>query len=216
MRPEKPVPTNYFNPVDQRVLAESAVNFLLRQEPIPLSGLERFNGAGVYLLFYSGPHAAYTELSRLNSNKAARLPIYVGKADPKGTRQGGDPDSLGSYAAFTRIKQHIEKIEATELDISDFYIKYVVLDFVWIGLVEATLINHFRPLWNSTINGFGNKIVGAGRANQKASKWDVLHPGTGWTRTLKESGHVYEDLVKKAQSHIGEMINDLRPEEIES
>ena len=49
-----------------------------------------------------------------------------------------------------------------------------------IGTVEAALIRLYTPLWNSSIDGFGNHDPGKGRYNQAKSDWDVFHPGRKW------------------------------------
>jgi hypothetical protein len=50
--------------------------------------------------------------------------------------------------------------------------------------VEAALIRKHLPLWNTTVDGFGNHTPGAGRYNQSPSEWDVLHPGRTWVMRL--------------------------------
>jgi Eco29kI restriction endonuclease len=48
----------------------------------------------------------------------------------------------------------------------------------FIPLCESLLIDRYTPIWNKVIDGFGNKVVGAGREQeQQKSMWDVLHPG---------------------------------------
>jgi Eco29kI restriction endonuclease len=49
-----------------------------------------------------------------------------------------------------------------------------------IGTVEAALIRHYKPIWNTKIDGFGNHDPGAGRYNQAKSEWDIIHPGRSW------------------------------------
>ena len=51
------------------------------------------------------------------------------------------------------------------------------MDDIWIPLGENVLIEKFQPLWNRVIDGFGIKTPGKGRAAQKRSSWDALHPG---------------------------------------
>jgi Eco29kI restriction endonuclease len=50
-----------------------------------------------------------------------------------------------------------------------------------IGTIEAALIQLHRPLWNTTLDGFGNHDPGRGRYQQAKSDWDVIHPGRAWT-----------------------------------
>jgi len=53
-----------------------------------------------------------------------------------------------------------------------------------ISTVEAELIRRYNPLWNSTIDGFGNHDPGSGRYAQAPSEWNVLHPGRAWATKL--------------------------------
>jgi len=66
-----------------------------------------------------------------------------------------------------------------------------------IGTVEAALIRYYFPLWNSTVDGFGNHDPGSGRYEQAVSDWDVLHPGRGWAERLSGAGLPKEEIEKK-------------------
>jgi hypothetical protein len=64
------------------------------------------------------------------------------------------------------------------LKVEDFFCRYLVLKDFFIPLCESLLIDRYVPIWNKVIDGFGNKVVGAGREEQQQkSMWDVLHPG---------------------------------------
>jgi hypothetical protein len=67
--------------------------------------------------------------------------------------------------------------------------------------VEAELIRRFQPLWNATIDGFGNHDPGAGRYNQANSDWDVIHPGRPWAKKLKGTPTILEDVIAKVHRH---------------
>lgn len=56
---------------------------------------------------------------------------------------------------------------------------------VWISLAERFLIEHYRPIWNTVIDGFGNHDPGMGRRNMKRPRWDILHPGREWAERLR-------------------------------
>lgn len=56
-----------------------------------------------------------------------------------------------------------------------------------IGTVEAALIRHYHPLWNTVVDGFGNHDPGSGRYNQEISEWDIVHPGRSWARKCATS-----------------------------
>ena len=66
-----------------------------------------------------------------------------------------------------------------------------------IGTVEAALIRNYYPLWNSTVDGFGNHDPGSGRYEQAVSDWDVLHPGRGWAERLNGTGLSKEEIENK-------------------
>ena len=79
-----------FNPLSKPNLANSIVTELLKRAPVPLEELDRFDGAGVYAIYYVGDFAPYAPLSKANRNTRWRAPIYVGKASPKGGRKGSE------------------------------------------------------------------------------------------------------------------------------
>jgi len=63
---------------------------------------------------------------------------------------------------------------------------------------EAAMIRHFQPAWNRVIDGFGIHDPGGGRAQQRRSVWDCLHPGRTFTKKLPNADEVLEaDLKKK-------------------
>jgi hypothetical protein len=82
------------------------------------------------------------------------------------------------------LKEHGRSISVGEgLEISDFHCRLMILEGKesdLIGTVEAALIRHYLPLWNTVIDGFGNHDPGKGRYEQAKSDWDVCHPGRAW------------------------------------
>jgi hypothetical protein len=160
-------------------LASSIENAILKRPCEPLSHTDAVEGAGVYAIYYRGPFPHYARLAELNRETCVQ-PIYVGKAIPKGGRKGGlsTPESATRTALSSRLRKHAGTIRATKtLDIEDFRFRYIVLDDIWIPLGENILIETFKPLWNIAVDGFGIKDPGQGRAAQRRSPWDVLHPG---------------------------------------
>lgn len=151
-------------------------------QPLPPS--ERFLGTGVYALYYTGKFKLYKPLYNLNRTEYS-MPIYVGKAVPRGWRQGRNISSgVSSYELYNRLIDHIHSIENSEnLNIEDFCCRFMILENAaagMIGTVEAALIRHYMPIWNCCIDGFGNHDPGSGRYNQARSDWDILHPGREW------------------------------------
>jgi hypothetical protein len=58
----------------------------------------------------------------------------------------------------------------------------------------------FSPLWNRILDGFGIHDPGKGRHKQKASSWDILHPGRSWTTKLK-TGRTTQDILQMLEVH---------------
>ncbi|MEG0333575.1 MAG: Eco29kI family restriction endonuclease [Akkermansia sp.] len=166
-------------------LIKDAVRFFNGTPIVDLPLPERFEGTGVYSLYYTGKnniYRRYFEANRISYDK----PIYIGKAVPCGWRQSriSDSDSTRQFELYRRISEHVRNIDlAHDLNISDFHCRFIVFESTgsdMIGTVEASLIKLYNPLWNSAVDGFGNHDPGAGRYQQAKSDWDVLHSGRSW------------------------------------
>ncbi len=184
-----------YDPLHYDNLAQSIVGALLGGPEVPLPPAESFEGAGVYAIYYHGGFSGYSPIAGMTKVP----PIYVGKAVPGGARKGGRRTSTKS-ALCQRLKEHSESIELAEnLDLGDFTCRYLVVIPVWITLAERFLIEHYQPVWNVAIDGFGNHDPGSGRSSMKRPRWDILHPGRPWAAKLaaKESDtQVLERLLK--------------------
>ncbi len=189
-----------YNPLDKQHLAESAANALLKQEPETLPP-EPFEGAGIYAIYYLGDFDAYRTLAEINREQL-EAPIYVGKADPKGGRRGGDWDAPAGPALSDRLRKHGRSVEqAQNLDVGDFRCRCLVLDDVWVRMAEKMLISWYKPLWNVVVDGFGNNDPGNRRATQYRSPWDILHPGRPWSVKLAEGEATADDVRTKIAAH---------------
>lgn len=176
-----------FNPLDKKNLGESVAQALLEQPPVRLPDVQKFRGAGVYAVYYSGKFPAYKPLAEANAGGRPATPIYVGKAVPAGARKGGDLEADPKFALYDRLQDHAKSIEQAEnLEVRDFCCRYLVVDDIWIPLGEALLIARFSPLWNKVIDGFGNHDPGKGRNEGLRPRWDVLHPGRPWAARCKD------------------------------
>lgn len=173
-----------YNPLEKQNLGKSVADSLIKQKPVPLGSIQRFSGAGVYAIYYTGAFDAYSKLHEWNTSADdLNVPIYVGKAVPTGGRKGNiDPEiSAKGTALFSRLDEHRKSIEqVANLEIDDFWCRYLVVDDIWIPLGETLLIQRHRPIWNSLIDGFGNHDPGAGRYNGARPNWDTLHTGRDW------------------------------------
>lgn len=180
---------------------------MLSQKAASLGTLERFNGAGVYAIYYTGKFDAYLPLAQWNRDNHLQAPIYVGKAIPPGARKGGfGLDDSPNQALFNRIAEHAESIKlASNLNIEDFHCRYLVVDDIWIPLGESLLIARFTPVWNKLIDGFGNHDPGKGRYNGLCPRWDVLHPGRPWAvkcqPRIETTDQIKNDIAEYFRSH---------------
>lgn len=169
----------------------------------PMPPLEDFEGAGVYALYFIGKKGIYKifhEINRLDY----RQPIYIGKAVPRGWRQGRISTS-SSHELYRRLCDHTKSIEAaSNLDISDFLCRFMILENAasnMIGTVEAALIRNYQPLWNCIVDGFGNHDPGSGRYNQERSEWDTMHPGRIWASRCVESSKSLDDILSNVKRY---------------
>jgi len=191
-----------YNPLAKQNLGKSVAEALLIKpmEPLPPTS---FEGAGIYAIYYLGDFPHYRELAESCKPSETAIPIYVGKAVPKGSRKGLlGLDGKPSRALFNRLQEHADTIDsASNIKLADFRCRYLTVDDIWIPLGEALLIETFRPLWNIAVDGFGNHDPGSGRHEGKNSSWDVLHPGRSWATRLKP-GKSPELILKMIRDHL--------------
>lgn len=160
-------------------------------------------GAGIYAIYYLGQFPAYEPAALPQLSDPSKPPLYVGKAIPKGGRKGGlSKDVANSNALKSRLEKHARTIKSADnIDLSDFYFRFLAVDDVWIPLGENVLIERFKPIWNVVVDGFGNNDPGKGRYAQMKSSWDLLHPGREWAKRLSEPKFTYEQVLSKIKDH---------------
>lgn len=186
-----------YDPLSVEELDRNAARKLMEYPSAELPPLAPFNGVGVYTIHYRGAFAPYAEMPDDE-------PIYVGKAELRGRRQGRVIEAHPSPVLHKRLGEHSDSIRAVDnLNLQDFRCRWLVLDPVWIGLTEQVLIATYRPTWNSVVDGFGNHDPGAGRRNQKRSLWDTLHPGRRWAEKLRESQFNADEIMNSVADHRG-------------
>jgi hypothetical protein len=203
MRVEPP-----YNPLDKNNLGVSVADALLARSVEPLQLPEPFIGAGIYAIYYVGGFPAYKPISDDNQNSKFKAPIYVGKAVPAGARKGGyGLDVSPGTVLYKRLVEHAESIDQAEnLNVKDFYCRYLAVDDIWIPLGESLLIEMFSPLWNVLIDGFGNHDPGKGRSNQQRSSWDVLHPGRHWAAKLQPNKKSAQKILEQVQEFLARKV----------
>lgn len=191
-------------------LARELVEFFDHQRTHPMTELGERRSAliqytGVYALYYTGEHPLYRSIKATN-DEGTSLPIYVGKAVPRGARTGviKEEGKTASPSAnlYARLREHRNSIDQVEnFSLEDFQFRVVAMEVNLVSWGEALLIGHFQPPWNQVISGFGIHDPGGGRAEQQRSVWDRLHPGRTAARRLPEASSVdereYVDLIEE-------------------
>lgn len=197
-----------YNPLDKRHLAESIQRRFLQ---VPVANLSddgarsSTRGAGVYALYYSGDFVEYHKISLRNRSASGSLPIYVGKAIPPGGRVGGINQATRAVGAIRdRLRRHAQSIDQSlNLNVDDFQFRSLVVDDVWIPLGENMLIESFKPLWNTSLSGFGSNPTGEPRSGQKVSRWDTLHPGRAGAG--QASGEALDRVLDIVRSYVASL-----------
>ena len=190
----------FHSPAFQRIVDE-AISFFAHTPVHSLPPPGPFSGCGVYGLYYAGSNTLYTEIS----DPSCLRPIYVGKAVPTGWRAARTRDA-DAPNLYTRLREHTRSIEqAANLEVEEFCCRFAILAGVEADLlvpVEAELIRRYRPLWNTTVDGFGNHDPGSGRYDQAKSQWDVLHPGRPWVERLTGRSPEQREVEAQVRAHL--------------
>jgi len=176
-------PVNYpkfiFDPSNPQIIGELIARTLLLQPAMPLAGIGKFYGSGVYAIYYRGDFPAYKPISATDN------PIYVGKADPA-TLHAETVEQQGDGLS-TRLLDHRRSISAANnLSLDNFDCRYLVVKSAWQETAEDYLIALFKPIWNNEMKvcyGFGKHGDAAKTRANRRSPWDTLHPGRKWATT---------------------------------
>lgn len=198
----------HFDPLDYDNLGASIARALDERPVEPLEQLQRFDGAGIYALYYTGDHPAYKLLAAANSTAPGTWAIYIGKADAENARKG-DPEQTNKPVGsklFLRIRKHFASIDAAEnLDVGDFQVRALAVAPTWIPLAEVVAIRMHNPVWNVIVDGLGNHDPGAGRYKGMRPRWDTLHPGRSWAPKLAKRPEapldIQQDIVQYLATH---------------
>lgn len=195
-----------FDPLSYSNLGAATAEALFERDPVPMSEIPSFKGEGIYAIYYVGDFEPYQRLSAANAGNRWKMPIYVGKADPPGGREGAAPiPQAGQMVSQdrplkNRLRHHVLSINAAHnLNIEHFWCKFLLVNQVWVGLAETMMISRLSPIWNTPITGFGNNAPGAGRGGQAQSRWDALHPGRRWAEGLPVRDETADDIAAEAR-----------------
>lgn len=197
-----------YNPLDKAHLAESIQRRFLQSTVMPLAdegARSKAKGAGVYALYYTGDFVEYAKIANENEGDLWSLPIYVGKAIPPGGRVGGLSQALKAVGALRdRLRRHAQSIgQVSNLRLQDFSFRSLVIDDIWIPLGENMLIESFKPLWNTSLSGFGSNPTGGPRATQAVSRWDTMHPGRSGAG--QATGSELNEVVVLVREYVAEL-----------
>jgi hypothetical protein len=193
-----------YNPLHKENLGRSVAEAMLEQRIHGLGDLTRFEGAGIYAIYYSGKFSCYDVIAKQNREDKFERPIYVGKAVPSGARKGNV--QAGGTPLFGRLQEHAESVKAAKnLDVADFHCRFLVVDDIWIPLGESLLIARFAPVWNRLVDGFGNHDPGSGRHKGMCSRWDTLHPGRAWVRNLQPRNETADQIKADIKAYLAAM-----------
>jgi hypothetical protein len=139
-----------YDPLDLRTLAESMVKVVLEQRVYPLGEVPSFEGAGVYVIYYTGSYDPYKSIAQRNKGSKWDQPIYVGEAARKGGRKGGVlAVGPAGKVLLSRLKNHVDSIRGTKnLKVEDFFCRFLVLKDFFIPLCESLLVGEYAPNWS--------------------------------------------------------------------
>lgn len=188
-------------------LVKDAIRFFNGTPVHTLPPPESFLGTGVYALYYIGRNPLYKRYADLN-RLSYDYPIYVGKAVPKGWRQARSSDNTlnQSRELISRLREHGRSISlGADLLLEDFMCRFVIFEDEgsdMISTIEAALIKLNRPLWNTSVDGFGNHDPGSGRYEQAKSDWDVIHEGRLWANKCNGKHAEKSAVISKINNHL--------------
>lgn len=197
--------TKHFDPLDYDNLGASIARALEESPVVPLLSLKRFDGAGIYALYYTGSHPAYAPLAECNRESPGSWALYIGKAEAENSRKG-DPNQVRSSVGpklYNRISNHLKSIEAaTNIDAADFQVRALAVAPTWIPLAEVVAIRLHHPVWNVLVDGLGNHDPGAGRYKGMRPRWDTLHPGRAWADRLQPRMETPDDVQQDTINYL--------------
>lgn len=193
------VPTGVFDPADPKVVGRIVALAFLAQPRLSLEAIgdDRFYGAGVYGLYYTGNYAPYKPIV------SKEHPIYVGKADPA-TQTAKTVRDQGEKLA-SRLKDHKKSVtKADNLRASDFECRILVVASGYQDAAEKHLINLYKPVWNKETKiayGIGKHGDAPTTRGNKRSPWDTLHSGRNWAIGTTKDQLSADAILLKLKDH---------------
>ncbi|MFF2189719.1 Eco29kI family restriction endonuclease [Streptomyces sp. NPDC058155] len=188
-------PERHFNPLRRENLIRSVASALSAVAPVPLEDLSRkFDGLGVYALYYVGPNPLYRPVSQ----SSCETPVYIGRAERGGTRLSGAEGR--SDILWMRLERHRRTLRrAIDLAPEDFRVRHLLTDDLFIAGAEQLAIKDHLPVWNVALPGFG-KHVSRGFAD-RTPPWYILHHGAVLDRAAPAAEDI-EVWTRRVRHHL--------------
>lgn len=183
----------YYDPLSTAGLTAVICQKFEEQVPCPVVNLPRFEGAGLYAIYYKGTkEPLYVPLVGL------LIPVYVGSAQSHSSATGSAARS--STPLWARVKQHAHSIDQSGLDVNEFEVRLLRMPDVHIDLGENGLRVGYKPVWNAIFKGFGSHEQGSRTRSGTQSAWDAAHPGRARThgKSRPSTKVIKEELNAKA------------------
>lgn len=190
-----------YDPLRRVNLGRSVQWALLARSPVQLDRIPVFDGCGIYALYYAGPLPLYASISSADCG----VPIYVGKADPKGGRKGLNVTPAWEGRKLrSRLLIHGRKLDASnDFQASQFFARYLPADDLFTPMAERLMIASFRPVWNLVLDGFGvNRQGGRREAEQLRPAWHELHRGVAWAESMTPHHVPATELSMRVSLHL--------------
>ncbi|MFJ8040292.1 Eco29kI family restriction endonuclease [Kitasatospora sp. NPDC096147] len=194
-------PEIIYDPLRRENIGRSVLWALTSRDAVQLDRVPRFNGCGIYALYYAGDHELYGPIS----SDQFEVPIYVGKADPSGGRKGVTVgEAWEGNPLWSRLGNHSRKIDkASDLNVQDFFARYLPADDLFTPMAERLMIRDLRPVWNVVLEGFGVNRQGSGReGKQLRPKWHEVHTGVDWADGMTAQPGGPEPLRQQVRAHL--------------
>jgi hypothetical protein len=187
--------------LDETALARNTAEQLLAAPLNDVRPPSRFDGIGLYALYYQGEFLPYSPIAS-PKEITDRRPIYVGRCVAPGLRHSNRGNAPIASSLYNRLLQHEADLrQAENLHINDFYSQYLVADNASLSLAQSILFDRYDPIWNTVIEGFGNHNPGKGRSLARRSDWDTIHPGRPWAKHLLEGVASAGELTARLAKH---------------
>lgn len=106
---------NYYDPLSTPGLTAMICRKFEEQPHRPIVGLPRFNGAGLYAIYYEGSTS-----NLYNPLKGYLIPVYVGSAQSRSNATGSS--SRSKTPLWERVHQHGQSIDQSNLNVSEFVV----------------------------------------------------------------------------------------------